>query len=166
MQSFEDTVPVKVGHYPPIHQTPEGVYLKAVHKIKLKRHRGHIPPTVDWWFGVQIKSWSGRQKDSFYEFVASRWYQHIAYPDTRAVILHRSLASTVRLWMWAQDDFVFVPFGHSVIWEKISNFHDYICKCNADLVAVTETWLEIQPPGYKLVNFPRPGRRGAVTARL
>ena len=58
---------------------------------------------------------------------------------------------------------------------KSAAFHDYICDCKADLIEVTETWLtvnddvvraEIQPPGYKLVDFPRPSRGGGGTALI
>ena len=46
-------------------------------------------------------------------------------------------------------------------------------ECNADLIAVTKTWLkeiddavraEVKPTGYKLANVPRPNRRGGGTA--
>lgn len=52
------------------------------------------------------------------------------------------------------------------------DFLDYVCKCKADLFAVTETWLrsdddavriEASPSGYKLVDHPRVGHRGGGT---
>ena len=58
---------------------------------------------------------------------------------------------------------------------KSAAFYDYICDCKANLIAVTETWLtvndnavraEIQPPGYKLVDFPRSSRGGGGTALI
>ena len=54
-------------------------------------------------------------------------------------------------------------------------FYDYIYDCKANLIAVTETWLtvngdavraEIQPPGDKLVDFPRSSRGGGGTALI
>ena len=50
-----------------------------------------------------------------------------------------------------------------------------MCETGADIIALTETWLkesddavraEVQPMGYKLVDVPRPDRRGGGTALL
>jgi len=58
---------------------------------------------------------------------------------------------------------------------KSALFVDYINKCKADLIAITETWLsdndcavcsEITPPGYKLFQCSRSDRRGGGTALL
>ena len=54
-----------------------------------------------------------------------------------------------------------------------ASFQDYAHECNADLIAVTETWLkeiddavraEVKPTGYKPADVPRPNRRGGGTA--
>jgi hypothetical protein len=56
---------------------------------------------------------------------------------------------------------------------KSAIFQDYAHECNADLIAVTETWLkeiddavraEVKPTGYKLADVPRTNRRGGGTA--
>lgn len=47
-----------------------------------------------------------------------------------------------------------------------THFIDYVCDYKYDLVAITETWLqqhdairlELCPPGYKFIDFPRQGR--------
>ena len=58
---------------------------------------------------------------------------------------------------------------------KSAGFFDYICECKADLVAVTETWLnccddairaELCPDGYKLLDRVRDCRQGGGTALL
>ncbi len=56
---------------------------------------------------------------------------------------------------------------------KSAIFQDYVHECDADLIAVTETWLkeiddavraEVKPTGYKLADVPPPDRRGGGTA--
>ena len=58
---------------------------------------------------------------------------------------------------------------------KSALFVDYINECNADLCAITETWLSdndsavchaITPPSYKLFHCPRSDRRVGGTALL
>lgn len=58
---------------------------------------------------------------------------------------------------------------------KSADFFDLVVNSAADLVAITETWLtesdsaarlEIIPPGYQLINQPRPSRPGAGIALL
>ena len=55
---------------------------------------------------------------------------------------------------------------------KTALIHDFICDSNADLIAMTETWLtdndatvlrELIPTGYRFVHQPRMGRRGGGT---
>jgi len=58
---------------------------------------------------------------------------------------------------------------------KSADFIDLVVNSAADLVAITETWLterdsaarvEIIPPGYQLINQPRPSRAGGGIALL
>ncbi|KXJ06763.1 hypothetical protein AC249_AIPGENE9319 [Exaiptasia diaphana] len=65
---------------------------------------------------------------------------------------------------------------HSIsLRNKIADFTDYVVYNKFDFVAVTETWLkpiddsirsQLCPPGFKLYDRPREGKRGGGTALL
>ena len=58
---------------------------------------------------------------------------------------------------------------------KGAEFVDYICHSEVDIAVITETWLKSDdsatkiaatPTGYRLLDYPRPGRTGGGTGIL